>query len=517
MPRRRSFLPALPYPHFMAFAPLDVWARLLFFPYAFIPPRYWLRMAFGIFTSAIGTAITLPERLILGPVLWWKARRSGARLAHEPGALVILGYYRSGTTHLHYLLSCDPQFRTPKWCEALAPQGFLLSWTFLRIFMIPFVSAKRPQDDVAIGPEWPAEDDFALCNAAVASSLPGRFILPHHYDHYSKFHALEGLSEPNRKRWRFAQWAFCWKLARLAPNRRLLLKTPSHTARVRELVDLFGPGRVRFIHIRRDDEAVIRSNIAMHSRLHVYNLQEPPIAEVVEGRIIEEYARTQALYAAQAAELPQGQLVEIRYEDLVADPLGQTRLAYAQLGLEWSPEFERRAHAYLDSVRDYRAATPAAGDGRAPRPAADTLAPERPRTAFAAAVLLTLALVLGSLWVGQAYMLRTRSDWAIWPIGIILGYASMRAARIGTTQLGILAAAATLLVYAGAAIPATFLSDYFQRPYYRGLPMRDWEWYHILKSARVGALAKNNMFWLFMGAVTAYRFASRKNLRPPGN
>jgi omega-hydroxy-beta-dihydromenaquinone-9 sulfotransferase len=517
MPRTRSFLPALPYPHFMAFAPLDVWARLLFRPYAFIPPRYWLRMAFGIFTSAIGTAITLPERLVLGPWLWWKAQRSGMRLEHEPGALIILGYYRSGTTHLHYLLSCDPQMRTPRWCEALAPQGFFLSWAFLRIFMIPFVSAKRPQDDVAIGPEWPAEDDFAVCNAAVASSLPGRFVLPRNYEFYSRFHSLEGLGGRDRRRWRFAQWAFCWKLAVLAPRRRILLKTPSHTARVRELEDLFGAERVRFIHIRRDDDAVIRSNISMHSRLHVYNLQDPPSEQEVQRRIIEEYASTQALYAEQAAELAPGRLAEIRYEDLVADPLGQARRAYEQLGLSWTPEFEARATAYLDSVRDYRAATPA--PGAAPSaPARPVLATrERPRMALALAALAALALALGSVWVGQAYMLRTRNDWAIWPIGIVLGLATIRVARAGSTRLGIMAAVATILVYAAAAIPATFLSDYFQRPYYRGLAMKDWEWYHILKSARVGAMAKNNMFWLFMGAVTAYRFASRRNLRPPGN
>jgi hypothetical protein len=46
--------------------------------------------------------------------------------------------------------------------------------------------------------------------------------------------------------------------------------------------------------------------------------------------------------------------------------------------------------------------------------------------------------------------------------------------------------------------------------------MRDWEWYHILKASRVGSLAWNNLFYLFMGAVTAYRFASRPSTHPPG-
>src|SRR5262245_15163377 len=139
----------------MAFAPLDAWARLLLAPRAAIPILYWPRLAFALFTSALATILTLPERVLLAPVLYALSRRKPAAL--RAGPVFILGYFRSGTTHLHYLLSCDPRFRSPTWAETLAPQGFALSWAFLRLFMIPFVSAKRPQDDVAIGPSWPAE------------------------------------------------------------------------------------------------------------------------------------------------------------------------------------------------------------------------------------------------------------------------------------------------------------------------------------------------------------------------
>src|SRR5436189_5550104 len=105
------------------------------------------------------------------------------------------------------------------WGGTLAPQGFFLSWSFLRVFMIPFISAKRPQDDVAIGPEWPAEDDFAVNNWTLASSLPGRFIVPRQHRRYDRFHFLEGLSPRELRRWRWTQYAFSWKLARLARGR----------------------------------------------------------------------------------------------------------------------------------------------------------------------------------------------------------------------------------------------------------------------------------------------------------
>lgn len=517
----------------MAFAPLDAWARMLFFPFAWCPPRYWLRVGFALFTSALGTAFTLPERLVLAPILAIRRRASGGRLRHAPGVVVILGYYRTGTTHLHYLLSCDPRFRTPLWAETLAPQGYALSWLFLRWFLIPFVSAQRPQDDVAMGPLWPAEDDFALNNWSVASSLPGRFVVPRRADHYARFHSLRALTPRELNRWRRAQWAFCWKVATLAPSRVLLLKTPSHTARVRELADLF-PG-VKFIHISRDPAAVVRSNVSMHSRLEMYNLQPPPPEADARERIVAEYAATERAFDADAAGLPAGTLAEMRYEDLVADPIAELRRAYAEIGLDWSPQAESCIRRYLQSVSDYRAAAPPRqpaapdprlafiatrfGHDRPPRPHAPpepaaAVGPSVPSPARGrlAAALAAVACVLA--WIVLAMMVRNRYDWMIWPVGTLIGYAAHRAARAGSVSLGIWAAVLTLATLLVVAIPATFFTHYYHKgPVY----WDDWpDWRdHIFRSVRRGLVAENTLWWLFLGMATAYRFASRKHLSPP--
>jgi hypothetical protein len=525
----------------MAFAPLDAWVRLIARHGA--SPRYWLRIAFGLFTSSIGTVVTLPERVVLGPVLRARAARTGLRLEHPPGVVVILGYFRSGTTHLHYLMSCDPKFRSPRWCEVLAPQGFVLSWAFLRVFMIPFVSAKRPQDDVAIGPEWPAEDDFAAANWGLASSLMGKFVVPRAHSRYDRYHDLEGLTARERRAWRFVQWAFCWKLSRGAGGRAILLKTPSHTARVRELVDLLGPG-VRFVHISREPASVVASNVAMAERLEIYNLQSRPEGDDVRGRVVREYIATERKYLAEAAGLGPGMLSTLRYEDLIADPTGSLRRVYSELGIEWTAEFEGRALDYLHSVGDYRAATKPK-EGRAAEagdPELDSLAlefghdrpavakrelpqraaaPARSARGLGAAVLMALACF--AAWLVQAWLLRDRHDWLAWPAGVLIGLAAIRAAKVGSVRLGLVAAGLVVAVFAVVSVPATFLSDYAHRtspPYgvgYRPLPpLRAWEWDHILKASRAGSMAVNNLFWLFMGAVSAYRFASRKHVHPPG-
>ena len=535
----------------MAFAPLDAWFRILARAQTTISPRYWPRLAWCLFTSAIATAATLPERLMLAPFLAAAYRRPKSAHSALP-TLIVLGYYRSGTTHLHYLLSCDPRFITPKWYQTLAPTGFLLSWEALRWLMTPFVSSTRPQDDVAIGPEWPAEDDFAVNNWSGACTMPGRMLLPSAWDRFRNLNDIEHAPPADRTAFGRALSGFCWKLRRLSRggnSRPLLLKTPAHTARVAELVRIFGgsaagSGAVKFIHLSRDASAVLRSNVAMHSRFEPYFLEGYPGDAIIRERITAEYDATERAFLRDAASLPPTSLARLRYQDLIADPLGQLRRIYAELNLDLTPEISARFAAYLHTVADYRAASdkpkPAANDSSTRRetapadplpeplawmrtafghdkpaathvplpPAPRTLQPRAPGAPIFAPVMV--AVIIGALWLVLAAAFRDRFDWLIWPSGIAIGLAALRAAHGGTWKLGVWAAAVTLCTHLAVAYPATYLSsnDYWLRD-----PI---VWSDIADSTRDGLLAINNFVWTMLGVGTAYRFASRKHVRPPG-
>ena len=499
----------------MGLAPLDTWARVLLAPPVRVPPRYWPRLAFVLATSALATLLTLPERLVLGPLLAWRGRRCGWRLRRP--VVVVLGYFRSGTTHLHYLLSCDPRFRTPAWCETLAPGGFAASWWFLRWFLVPFLSNTRPQDDVALGPEWPAEDDFALCNGAAASCLIGRMVVPSRHGHYKRFHSLDGLTERERGRWRRGEWAFLWKVAALAGRRELLLKSPSHTARVDHLLDLLGAENVRFVHIRRDAGAVVRSNVAMDGRMEPQLLQDPPGAAVSERWAREELATTEEKYARTRGLIPAGRLCEVTFDELVAEPMRTVERMYAELGMGLTAVVRGRMSAYLESVKDYRAKSEldAPATERA-RSASESQEPPRSGGVPEARSLTVASLIAAAAWVGIAWVLRDRSDWLVWPVGVVMGVVAMRhpspQGGASTARRGMIAAGLTLLVWLVVAWPATFLSEYGPR---NPNPLGE-QWRHVWMSTYRGLLATNNLFWLFMGMVTAYRFASRRHAAPPG-
>lgn len=509
----------------MALAPLDIWLRLIARRPSWIAPRYLPRVALGLTTSFFGTLVTLPERVVLGPYLWVRFGRD-PRLDHKPGVVVITGYYRSGTTHLHYLMSCDPGMKSPRWVHVSTPQGWFLSWLVVRVMMTPFVSNGRPQDDVAFGPEWPSEDDFALNNWALASTLPGRFIVPGQYDHYERFNSLDRLSERERGRWRRTQAAFCWKLLALTPKKRLLLKTPSHTARVAELHRMFGD-RLRVIHISRDPDAVVKSNVRMAERLEPYSLEAMPDRATIRERVVAEYVESEGRFSAESAALGPGRVALLRFEDLIADPLGQLRRCYDTLGLGWTEPTEQRFRRYLGTVRDYkpRHGGESVNPPLEPRLAAlaerfgHTAPPidARPvdhapaaaiRTGRAIVATWVAVPVLGLFWLGWAAIFHDRTDPLMWVLGIALGIIAVRTARRGSLSLGLNSAAAFAVLIAAFFAPVTLVADAEPLASLTG----DSAWAIL----RDGLTSTNDLVYMIFGVVSAFRVGTRIHVRPPG-
>ncbi len=522
---RRAQPFAWPYPPFLGFAPLDVWFRLLFWPRPVIPLRYWPRIAVGLLLSAAITVLTLPERLALALYL----RLCGRALDRRPAPVFVLGYYRSGTTFLQFLLNCDPNLYSPRWCQTFSPQGFFLSWTFLRFFLTPFYSTARPQDDVAFGPDVPAEDDFALCNGALVSSLVGRHVLPRLRDLYDRFHDLTRLSRPEFSRWRKCQRTFIRKLALLAGRRRILLKTPSHTARVEKLIDLFAASKEgpRFIHISREPQAVVRSNLGLHRALDpVLHLQDPISDEEQERRTVAEFIATEQSYLAVRSRVPAGWLAEIRLEDLRADPIGELRRVYGELGMPFTEAFGRRAAEYLDVSRDYKPNAHPPGDAErmrrlesqlepmakafhhdepaiakvaTPQPGYMAPGPRRVRLLAAGLTSSITGLLCLAAWLALVVLVGRRLDQLVWPAGIAVGLITLRVARRGSPLLGGWAALTAILTQLGAAFLTTVLL-----PPSAGVSFTDLAWTTVQALGSIHVL-----FWTFMGAATAYRLASK--------
>jgi len=525
----------------LALCPIDAWARIIARSGG-VHPRYWPRLALVLFTSTVGTILTLPERA-LNRLLLALRTTDPERFDHPPGVIVVAGYYRSGTTHVHNLLACDPCVVTPRWAQAMAPQGDRLSWWLTRLLLVPFVGGSRPQDAVGFGPMWPGEDDFALAGWGACSTLPGRLIFPRAFDRWAKWHTLETCTPRERAHWKRTLAHFARKVARARPDRTLVLKTPSHGAHLDALHEIFGD-RLKIIHVTRDPKRVLDSNMRMHHALRNHALGDPVAPDDLRTRIVDEYLATERMTEEGRASLTIPSTT-LAHEDVAADPIGALERALGALGIPMS-----RAHA--DAIGAYAAAlgahapdhdaaaslgTPRGDEPTkldeiraiharlAPVPADAAPVPiprrehRRPRPVRGALAALGVAVACALVWVGTIWVVkqalpgwRPRFDQLVWLAGALIGIGAARVSGVGSRAIGATGAVLTLLVFVGVSFPITVINWNWAA----GARFEHWA-HHNIKGAVHGLTSASSIVFAALGALTAYRHGRDDGPRPPGS
>jgi hypothetical protein len=309
-----------------------------------VSPRYLPRLLFHVLCSLWNSRMAAREERAHGTAI--------RRTRVEPAPLFIIGHWRSGTTHLHNLLAQDPRFATPSTFDVVFPASSLSIAGWQRRLLGLLVPRVRPADNVAFGLDVANEEELGLCQLTQASPYLA-LTFPHRADHYSRFLDLALVSEGEREEWRQAYGAFLRKLS-YRYGRRLLLKSPTNTGRIGELLRLY-PG-ARFVHIVRDPIDVYQSSMRLFETLiqrHGVLLQtfRP---DGLRERVIQNYAVMHAAHFRDVDRIPPGRIHRVRYEDLVRDPLGEILRIYASLDLGPSDEPARRIRSYLESLGSYR-------------------------------------------------------------------------------------------------------------------------------------------------------------------
>ncbi len=274
-------------------------------------------------------------------------RRRLRELPATPPPVFIIGHWRSGTTLLHELLMLDERFCCPNTYQCFAPGHFLLTEAAITTLLSWILPAKRPMDDVAAGWDRPQEDEFALANMGAPSPYR-RMAFPRTSPDVPVALDLATLSHADLARWQRAMRRFLARLAIRDP-RRPVLKSPPHTARTAVLAEMF-PG-AKFLHVVRDPFVVFPSTMRLWKSLHeVQGMQvEDPAA--TERYVFAAFEQMYAAFERDRAALPPGSLHELRYEDLVADPVGRLGAAYARLDLG---DFERVRPALETQARSMK-------------------------------------------------------------------------------------------------------------------------------------------------------------------
>jgi hypothetical protein len=292
--------------------------------------------------SAINSALRLISEAL------YRRRAERVVLKHPP--LFILGHWRAGTTWLHELIVKDERMNFPTTYQCLAPHHFLLTARILGGFMNLLAPRNRPMDNMPLSVSYPQEDEFALINMGLGSpylewSFPNRGWL---YDDYL---TLQQLSPRDRQRWKDL---FDWFVRRLTlfNSKRLVLKSPAHTARVSTLLELYPESS--FIHVVRNPLDSIPSTVRTWTRMTDAMSLQVRRDPVSADRVLDVFERMYDQFERDRPLVPAARFAEVRYEDLVAAPLATLEGIYRQLDLGDFAPARPAVQEYLASITGYR-------------------------------------------------------------------------------------------------------------------------------------------------------------------
>lgn len=298
---------------------------------------------------------------VLRPIAaWTQDSRIAATELIEPPTFII-GHWRSGTTLLHELLTLAEDVASPSTLDTFIPNHLPISEFWLRPLVNLLLPRRRPMDNMELAGNSPQEDDFALISLAAPTPY-----LELAFPNLRRAETIRfdpgQLSPEERARLRQALTYFYQTLT-LRRKRKLVLKSPPHTARIAFLAEWF-PG-ARFIHLARHPFRLVPSTAKLWQALDSTQGFQLPAYQPAELRQFIHTCQSKIYmsYLRDRDRLPPHQLLEIKFEELIAQPA-----VVLEQVLEWLGWPDRERH--LQKAADYFAAH------QSVRPSSDEISPD---------------------------------------------------------------------------------------------------------------------------------------------
>jgi hypothetical protein len=329
---------------------LMIWAGCDFFAWIRLLGRnrfhiHWSVLHVVIYVTFVSMAHTLlrgVQNLIFG--------RRVSRTPIDQAPIFIIGHWRTGTTLLHEFLALDDRHVGPSTYECMEPNHFLLTEGLISRWLPFFSLSVRPMDNMAAGFNRPQEDEFALCNLG----LPSPYLtiaFPNHPPQFEEYLDLEGLSPRALATWKRKFLRFLKQLT-FKHNKRLVLKSPTHSCRIKTLLEMFPDAR--FVHIVRDPYVVFPSTVNLWKSLYItFGLQRPTF-EGLEEHVLKTFDRVYDKIEEGKGLIDFDRFYELRYEEVVGDPVGEMAKMYDHLGLGGFEQVLPKLQAHLAGNADYR-------------------------------------------------------------------------------------------------------------------------------------------------------------------
>ena len=279
------------------------------------------------------------------------ARLKGISFKENPPVFVI-GHWRSGTTHLHYLLSQDKRFVYLDSFQAFFFRVAFVSKGIMRPLLAKLMPSTRLQDNVKIDAHSPQEEEHPLTNLTEKSGMQ-IFFFPKNRSYFDKYNVFEGTTEKEIKDWKKVYLKMLKQISLFqGKKKQLLLKNPHNTGRVKILLQLFPNAKFIFIH-RNPYEVYSSTKYLYQKAVKTQFLQEFSEKEI-EERIIYCYEKSMQKYLNDKHLIPEDSLYEISFNELETQPINSLEKMYSKLNISDFNNNKTLFKTYLETVKGYK-------------------------------------------------------------------------------------------------------------------------------------------------------------------
>jgi omega-hydroxy-beta-dihydromenaquinone-9 sulfotransferase len=284
-----------------------------------IKPRYYIRVFFT------GLFILFATPFYFIDYIWFRKKLLKYRFLKEP--LFIIGHWRSGTTLVHNFLCQDKTAGYLTTYQSLFPNNLKSKFIF-KTFVRIGIPAKRPSDNMRMNADFPQEDELALGNLQPVFYY-NFFYFPSRYKVFYDRSVYMNLPASKKNAWKAAYIDLMKKAAMDTKGERLIMKNPVNTARIQILLEMFP--NARFLFLYRNPYTVFFSTqrffYNLLSSVWLHKVDRPFIDEM----ILDVYVRMMDDYNAQKQLIPQGNLMELKFEEFERNPVDILNKIYTDL------------------------------------------------------------------------------------------------------------------------------------------------------------------------------------------
>jgi len=333
------------YPRFWDGMTFRAWLKMMKAGNFRVAPIRW---AMALFITGLAIFVNSPCALLQK---WFYGKRiRDTKLAGAP--IFIIGHWRSGTTLLHEYMIRDAQFSYADTYACFVPEHFIVSRYTLRPAVSFLMPKKRPIDNMEAGFDRPQEDEFALTSMGLPSPYRNIVFSNNGLNIDSEYLTLRNVFGEDREAWLDGLDTFLKTLTVLYPNKRIVLKSPPHTGRIKTLLERYPDAK--FIHIHRNPYSIFPSTYNLWMRLSLDEGVQRPSGMGMEDYVFDSLNTMYEAFEEDVKLLAPNQFCDVAFKDLTASPVETLKKIYQTLELDGFDDVKPIFEQHADSQKTYK-------------------------------------------------------------------------------------------------------------------------------------------------------------------